>query len=122
MSIITICLSLIGQSRQRLASVKAISLVKPIFTSSVRVVAQTLATQVINYKKKAASTTKATRTIDASNTDIFEGVIDMPAEPAVSAEAIDLVSAPQSTALSGNVFKISSGKATYLLTKSKKFQ
>ena len=71
--------------------------------------AQTLATQVINYKKKAASTTKATRTIDASNTDIFEGVIDMPAEPVVPAEAIDLVSAPQGTALSGNVFKISSG-------------
>lgn len=71
--------------------------------------AQTLATQVTNYKKKAASTTKATRTIDASNTDIFESVIDMPAEPAVPAEAIDLVSAPQWTALSGNVFKISSG-------------
>lgn len=71
--------------------------------------AQTLATQVTNYKKKAASTTKATTTIDASNTDIFEGVIDMPAEPAVPAEAIDLVSAPQGTALSGNVFKISSG-------------
>lgn len=71
--------------------------------------AQTLATQVTNYKKKAASTTKATGTIDASNTDIFEGVIDMPAEPAVPAEAIDLVSAPQWTALSGNVFKISSG-------------
>ena len=34
----------------------------------------------------------------------------MPAEPAVPAEAIDLVSAPQWTALSGNVFKISSGK------------
>lgn len=71
--------------------------------------AQTLATQVINYKAKAASTTKATRTIDASNTDLFEGVIDMPAEPVVPAEAIDLVSAPQWTALSGNVFKISSG-------------
>lgn len=71
--------------------------------------AQTLATQVTNYKKKAASTTKATRTIDVSNTDIFEGVIDMPAEPVVPAEAIDLVSAPQCTALSGNVFKISSG-------------
>ena len=71
--------------------------------------AQTLATQVTNYKKKAANTTKATRTIDASNTDIFEGVIDMPAEPVVPAEAIDLVSAPQGTALSGNVFKISSG-------------
>ena len=72
--------------------------------------AQTLATQIINYKKKAASATKATRTIDASNTEIFEGVIDMPAEPAVPAEAVDLVSAPQGTALSGNVFKISSGK------------
>lgn len=71
--------------------------------------AQTLATQVTNYKKKAASTTKATRTIDTSNTNIFEGVIDMPAEPVVPAEAIDLVSAPQGTALSGNVFKISSG-------------
>ena len=34
----------------------------------------------------------------------------MPAEPVVPAEAIDLVSAPQWTALSGNVFKISSGK------------
>lgn len=33
----------------------------------------------------------------------------MPAEPVVPAEAIDLVSAPQWTALSGNVFKISSG-------------
>lgn len=74
--------------------------------------AQTLATQVINYKAKVASTTKATRTIDASNTDLFEGVIDMPAEPAVPAEAVDLVSAPQWTALSGNVFKISSGNIT----------
>lgn len=74
--------------------------------------AQTLATQIINYKKKAASATKATRTIDASNTEIFEGVIDMPAEPAVPADAVDLVSAPQGTALSGNVFKISSGNIT----------
>lgn len=74
--------------------------------------AQTLATQVINYKKKAASATKATRTIDASNSTIFEGVINMPAEPSVPAEAIDLVSAPQGTALSGNVFKISSGNIT----------
>ena len=71
--------------------------------------AQTLASQVINYKAKAASTTKATRTIDDNNSATFEGVIDMPAEPAVPAEAIDLVSAPQGTALSGNVFKISSG-------------
>lgn len=71
--------------------------------------AQTLASQVINYKAKATSTTKATRTIDDNNSATFEGVIDMPAEPAVPAEAIDLVSAPQGTALSGNVFKISSG-------------
>lgn len=74
--------------------------------------AQTLAKQVINYKAKAASTTKATRTIDDNNSATFEGVIDMPAEPAVPAEAIDLVSAPQGTALSGNVFKISSGNIT----------
>lgn len=71
--------------------------------------AQTLAKQVINYKAKAASATKATRTIDDNNSATFKGVIDMPAEPAVPAEAIDLVSAPQGTALSGNVFKISSG-------------
>ena len=49
--------------------------------------AQTLATQVINYKAKA---TKATRTIDDSNSTIFEGVIGMPAEPAVPADAVDL--------------------------------
>lgn len=71
--------------------------------------AQTLAKQVINYKAKAASATKATRTIDDNNSATFKGVIDMPAEPAVPAEAVDLVSAPQWTALSGNVFKISSG-------------
>lgn len=74
--------------------------------------AQTLATQVINYKKKAASATKATRTINDKNSTIFEGVIEMPAEPSVPAEAIDLVSAPQGTTLSGNVFKISSGNIT----------
>lgn len=71
--------------------------------------AQTLATQVINYKKKAASATKATRTIDDSNSTFSEGVINMPEEPSVPVEAIDLVSAPQGTASSGNVFKISSG-------------
>lgn len=74
--------------------------------------AQTLAKQVINYKAKAASATKATRTIDDNNSATFKGVIDMPAEPAVPAEAVDLVSAPQWTALSGNVFKISSGNIT----------
>ena len=71
--------------------------------------AQTLAKQVINYKAKAASTTKATRTIDDNNSATFEGVIDMPAEPSVPAEAVDLVSAPQGTPITGDVFKISSG-------------
>lgn len=74
--------------------------------------AQTLAKQVINYKAKAASATKATRTIDDNNSATFEGVINMPAEPSAPAEAVDLVSAPQWTALSGNVFKISSGNIT----------
>lgn len=71
--------------------------------------AQTLAKQVINYKAKAASTTKATRTIDDNNSATFEGVINMPAEPSVPAEAVDLVSAPQWTPITGDVFKISSG-------------
>lgn len=74
--------------------------------------AQTLAKQVINYKAKAASATKATRTIDDNNSATFKGVINMPTEPSVPAEAVDLVSAPQGTALSGNVFKISSGNIT----------
>lgn len=52
--------------------------------------AQTLAKQVINYKAKAASATKATRTIDDNNSATFEGVINMPAEPSVPAEAVDL--------------------------------
>ncbi len=71
--------------------------------------AQTLAKQVINYKAKAASATKATRTIDDNNSATFEGVINMPAEPSVPAEAVDLVSAPQGTPITGDVFKISSG-------------
>lgn len=71
--------------------------------------AQTLAKQVINYKAKAASATKATRTIDDNNSATFEGVINMPAEPSVPAEAVDLVSAPQWTPITGDVFKISSG-------------
>lgn len=71
--------------------------------------AQTLAKQVINYKAKAASATKATRTIDDNNSATFEGVINMPAEPSVPAEAVDLVSAPQCTPITGDVFKISSG-------------
>lgn len=52
--------------------------------------AQALAKQVINYKAKAASATKATRTIDDNNSATFEGVINMPAEPSVPAEAVDL--------------------------------
>ena len=52
--------------------------------------AQTLAKQVINHKAKAASATKATRTIDDNNSATFEGVINMPAEPSVPAEAVDL--------------------------------
>lgn len=73
--------------------------------------AQTLATQVINYKAKAASTTKATRTIDASNTDLFEGVIDMPAEPAVPADAVDLATLTdkRNGMHSGGVYVLKSG-------------
>lgn len=73
--------------------------------------AQTLATQVTNYKKKAASTTKATRTIDASNTDIFEGVIDMPAEPAIPADAVDLATLTdkRNGMHSGGVYVLKSG-------------
>lgn len=71
--------------------------------------AQTLAKQVINYKAKAASATKATRTIDDNNSATFKGVINMPTEPSVPAEAVDLVSAPQGTPITGDVFKISSG-------------
>lgn len=73
--------------------------------------AQTLATQVTNYKKKAASTTKATRTIDASNTDLFEGVIDMPAEPAIPADAVDLATLTdkRNGMHSGGVYVLKSG-------------
>ena len=73
--------------------------------------AQTLATQVINYKAKAASTTKATRTIDASNTDLFEGVIDMPAEPTVPADAVDLTTLTdkRNGMHSGGVYVLKSG-------------
>ena len=73
--------------------------------------AQTLATQVINYKKKAASTTKATRTIDDSNSTIFEGVIDMPAEPAVPADAVDLATLTNkwNGMHSGGVYVLKSG-------------
>ena len=73
--------------------------------------AQTLATQVINYKKKAANTTKASRTIDDSNSTIFEGVIDMPAEPAVPADAVDLATLTNkwNGMHSGGVYVLKSG-------------
>lgn len=70
--------------------------------------AQTLATQVINYKAKA---TKATRTIDDSNSTIFEGVIGMPAEPAVPADAVDLTTLTDkwNGMHSGGVYVLKSG-------------
>lgn len=73
--------------------------------------AQTLATQVINYKKKAASTTKATRTIDDSNSSTFEGVIEMPAEPTVPADAVDLATLTDkwNGMHSGGVYVLKSG-------------
>ena len=73
--------------------------------------AQTLATQVINYKKKAASTTKATRTIDDSNSSIFEGVIKMPTEPTVPADAVDLATLTDKSneMHSGGVYVLKSG-------------
>ena len=73
--------------------------------------AQTLATQVINYKKKAASTTKATRTIDDSNSSIFEGVIEMPTEPTVPADAVDLATLTDKSneMHSGGVYVLKSG-------------
>lgn len=74
--------------------------------------AQTLAKQVINYKAKAASTTKATRTIDDNNSATFEGVINMPAEPAVPAEAVDLATlTDKSNGMhSGGVYVLKSGE------------
>lgn len=70
--------------------------------------AQTLTTQVINYKAKA---TKATRTIDDSNSTIFEGVIGMPAEPAVPADAVDLTTLTDkwNGMHSGGVYVLKSG-------------
>lgn len=74
--------------------------------------AQTLASQVINYKAKAASTTKATRTIDDNNSATFEGVINMPAEPSVPAEAVDLATLTDkwNGMHSGGVYVLKSGE------------
>lgn len=73
--------------------------------------AQTLAKQVINYKAKAASATKATRTIDDNNSATFLGVIDMPAEPAVPADAVDLATLTdkRNGMHSGGVYVLKSG-------------
>lgn len=74
--------------------------------------AQTLAKQVINYKAKAASATKATRTIDDNNSATFEGVKDMPAEPSVPAEAVDLATLTDkgNGMHSGGVYVLKSGE------------
>lgn len=73
--------------------------------------AQTLASQVINYKAKAASTTKATRTIDDNNSATFKGVINMPTEPSVPAEAVDLATLTdkRNGMHSGGVYVLKSG-------------
>lgn len=73
--------------------------------------AQTLAKQVINYKAKAASATKATRTIDDNNSATFKGVIDMPEEPAVPADAVDLATLTNkwNGMHSGGVYVLKSG-------------
>lgn len=74
--------------------------------------AQTLASQVINYKAKAASATKATRTIDDNNSATFKGVINMPAEPSVPAEAVDLATLTDkwNGMHSGGVYVLKSGE------------
>ena len=73
--------------------------------------AQTLAKQVINYKAKAANATKATRTIDDNNSATFEGDINMPAEPSVPAEAVDLATLTdkRNGMHSGGVYVLKSG-------------
>lgn len=76
--------------------------------------AQTLAKQVINYKAKAASATKATRTIDDNNSATFKGVINMPAEPSVPAEAVDLATLTDkwNGMHSGGVYVLKSGEVS----------
>lgn len=73
--------------------------------------AQTLAKQVINYKAKTVSATKATRTIDDNNSATFKGVINMPTEPSVPAEAVDLATLTdkRNGMHSGGVYVLKSG-------------
>lgn len=74
--------------------------------------AQTLASRVLNYKTGTFSVAKS-RTIDTSNSQIFDGVINMPAEPQTPADAIDLRGkAGWNTPLNDGVYKISAGEET----------
>lgn len=74
--------------------------------------AQTLASRVLNYKTETSSVAKS-RTIDTSNSQIFDGVINMPAEPQTPADAIDLRGkAGWNTPLNDGVYKISAGEET----------
>lgn len=74
--------------------------------------AQTLASRVLNYKTETSTVAKS-RTIDTSNSQIFDGVINMPAEPQTPADAIDLRGkAGWNTPLNDGVYKISAGEET----------
>ena len=74
--------------------------------------AQTLASRVLNYKT-GTSTVAKSRTIDTSNSQIFDGVINMPAEPQTPADAIDLRGKTGwNTPLNDGVYKISAGEET----------
>ena len=74
--------------------------------------AQTLASRVLNYKTGTSSVAKS-RTIDTSNSQIFDGVINMPEEPKTPADAIDLRGkAGWNTPLNDGVYKISAGEET----------
>lgn len=72
--------------------------------------AQTLASRVLNYKKGTSSVAKS-RT---SNSEIFADVIDMPAEPAVPAEAVDIstINDKWNGMHSGGVYVLKSGQMT----------
>ena len=72
--------------------------------------AQTLASRVLNYKKGTSSVAKS-RT---SNSEIFADVIDMPAEPAVPAEAVDIstINDKRNGMHSGGVYVLKSGQMT----------
>ena len=74
--------------------------------------AQTLASRVLNYKTETSSVAKS-RTIDTSNSQIFDGVINMPEEPKTPADAIDLRGkAGWNTPINDGVYKISAGEET----------